>query len=133
MLAGYTNTFISALSVHRQLDLDIFPEIFLSAIIGNYHCEKGLFPATPSLLHVPLSTKYYTYIFILFQVMHVAWLFAVYFLYGNCFAIVQGNGTEGNYIFFVEVLRPSQLNGSCRARSVYLITRLLGRISPLCV
>ena len=31
----------------------------------------------------------------------------------------------------VEVLRPSQPNGSCRARSVYLTTRLLGRLSPL--
>ena len=25
-----------------SLDLDTFPEIFLSAIIGNYDCEKGL-------------------------------------------------------------------------------------------
>ena len=32
---------------------------------------------------------------------------------------------------YVEVLRPSQPNGSCRARSVYLTTRLLGRLSPL--
>ena len=31
----------------------------------------------------------------------------------------------------VEVLRPSQPVGSCRARSVYLTTRLLGRLSPL--
>ena len=31
----------------------------------------------------------------------------------------------------VVVLRPSQPNGSCRARSVYLTTRLLGRFSPL--
>ena len=31
----------------------------------------------------------------------------------------------------VEVLRPSQPMGSCRARSVYLTTRLLGRLSPL--
>ena len=30
-----------------------------------------------------------------------------------------------------EVLRPSQPMGSCRARSVYLTTRLLGRLSPL--
>ena len=26
-----------------SLDLDIFPEIFRSAIIGNYDCEMGLF------------------------------------------------------------------------------------------
>ena len=31
----------------------------------------------------------------------------------------------------VEVLRPSQPNGSCQAPSVYLTTRLLGRLSPL--
>ena len=31
----------------------------------------------------------------------------------------------------VEVLQPSQPNGSCQARSVYLTTRLLGRLSPL--
>ena len=31
----------------------------------------------------------------------------------------------------VVVLRPGQLNGSCRARSVYLTTRILGRLSPL--
>ena len=31
----------------------------------------------------------------------------------------------------VEVLRLSQPNGSCRARLVYLTTRLLGRLSPL--
>ena len=31
----------------------------------------------------------------------------------------------------VEVLQPSQPNGSCRARSVYLTTRLLGRLCPL--
>ena len=31
----------------------------------------------------------------------------------------------------VEVLRPSQPNESCRARSVYLTTRLLDRLSPL--
>ena len=30
-----------------------------------------------------------------------------------------------------EVLRPSQPMGSCRARSVYLTTRLLGRLNPL--
>ena len=37
------------------------------------------------------------------------------------------------YLLFVcvEVLRPSQPIGSCRARSVYLATRLLGRLSPL--
>ena len=36
------------------------------------------------------------------------------------------------YLFVcVEVLRLSQPNGSCRARSVYLTTRLLGRPSPL--
>ena len=33
--------------------------------------------------------------------------------------------------FCVEVLRPSNPMGSCRARSVYLTTRLLGRLSPL--
>ena len=33
----------------------------------------------------------------------------------------------------VEVLRPGPINpmGSCRARSVYITTRLLGRLSPL--
>ena len=31
----------------------------------------------------------------------------------------------------VEVLRPVNPMGSCRARSVYLTTRLLGRLSPL--
>ena len=31
----------------------------------------------------------------------------------------------------VEVLRPSQPNGSCQAQSFYLTTRLLGRLSPL--
>ena len=38
-----------------------------------------------------------------------------------------------NFALFVcvEVLRPNQPNGSCRARSVYLTTRLLGRLSPL--
>ena len=37
---------------------------------------------------------------------------------------------DGNMFVCVEVLRPSQPNGSCRARSVYLTTRLLGRLSP---
>ena len=36
-----------------------------------------------------------------------------------------------NHFVCVVVLQPSQPNGSCRARSVYLTTRLLGRISPL--
>ena len=31
----------------------------------------------------------------------------------------------------VEVLRPSQPKESCQARSVYLTTHLLGRLSPL--
>ena len=31
----------------------------------------------------------------------------------------------------VEILLPSQPNGVCRAQSVYLTTRLLGRLSPL--
>ena len=31
----------------------------------------------------------------------------------------------------VEVLRPSQPNGICRAQLVYLARRLLGRLSPL--
>ena len=35
------------------------------------------------------------------------------------------------FLFCVEVLRPSQPIRSCRARSVYLTTRLLGRLSPL--
>ena len=34
-------------------------------------------------------------------------------------------------VICVEVLRPSQPSGSCRGRSVYLTTRLLGRLSPL--
>ena len=34
-------------------------------------------------------------------------------------------------IVCVEVLWASQPNGVCRARSVYLTTRLLGRLSPL--
>ena len=33
-------------------------------------------------------------------------------------------------VVYVEVLQPSQPMGSCRARSVYLITHLLGRPSP---
>ena len=37
------------------------------------------------------------------------------------------------YFLFVcvDVLRPSQPNGSRRVPSVYLVTRLLGRLSPL--
>ena len=32
-----------------SLDLDTFPEVFRSAIIGNYDCKKGLLPHTPSV------------------------------------------------------------------------------------
>ena len=32
---------------------------------------------------------------------------------------------------FVEVLWPSHLMGSCRARPIFLTTPLLGRLSPL--
>ena len=43
-----------------------------------------------------------------------------------------GRGLLKEHLFVcVEVLQPSQPNGSCRARSIYLSTRLLGRLSPL--
>ena len=34
-----------------SLDLDTFPEIFLSAIIGSYDCEKGLLTSTTARQH----------------------------------------------------------------------------------
>ena len=48
-------------------------------------------------------------------------------------AVVVAVVVEVMVIVFVcvAVLWPSQPNGSCRARSVYLTTRLLGRLSPL--
>ena len=46
---------------------------------------------------------------------------------------VQPSHTTQEYSMFVFVLRfygPVNPMGSCRARSVYLTTRLLGRLSP---
>ena len=39
--------------------------------------------------------------------------------------------SSGALFVCVEVLRPSQPSGSSQARSVYLTTRLLSRLSPL--
>ena len=44
---------------------------------------------------------------------------------------LQVYGTNTCLFVCVEVLWPSQPMGSCRAWSVYLITLLLGRLSPL--
>ena len=49
-----------------------------------------------------------------------------------CCHFVWIRGSNALIMFVcVEVLRSSQPMGSCRARSVYLTTRLLGRLSPL--
>ena len=45
-------------------------------------------------------------------------------------AIMKGS-VQFVCVVYIEVLWPSQPIGSCRARSVYLTTRLLGRLSPL--
>ena len=37
-----------------------------------------------------------------------------------------------NFLFVLRFYGPVNPMGSCRARSVYLTTRLLGRLSPLC-
>ena len=55
-----------------------------------------------------------------------------YYLFRNLKSRLRGTRfRDDDDCVCVEVLRPIQPSGSCRARSVYLTTRLLGRLGPL--
>ena len=51
--------------------------------------------------------------------------------YNNGIAMVQSAVNHQWCLFVLRFFGPVNPMGSCRARSVYLTTRLLGRLSPL--
>ena len=52
-------------------------------------------------------------------------------LRGEIREIFIGQDKSGYQVFVLRFYGPVNPMGSCRARSVYLTTRLLGRLSPL--
>ena len=64
---------------------------------------------------------------------HLEWQIFGQSLFGFCllFNKVTGQVSRFSHLFVLRFYGPDNPVGSCRARSVYLTTPLLGRLSPL--